>query len=124
MLLLPRWTPPAGRAGRIWRAIVITVLAVVIALAWPVATMLGIVAAIIGLLGRPSRRPPWTPHPYPSGQVTTRPRGHRFSPTRGRSAEDDYWDQRAREERDQRFAQQYEADMYRWGDRHHPPPGY
>jgi hypothetical protein len=96
-LLLDRWKPPASAAARTWRAIVITLAAAAVALAGPAAILIGIIAAIIAALGRPSRRPSARPSYYcPLGPITGGPGGRSGYPASRRSAEDDYWDQRAR----------------------------
>ncbi|MDL5160464.1 hypothetical protein [Actinomycetospora termitidis] len=123
-LLRRRWTPPAGPGRRAGRITAITLAAIAAALLWQLLLTLGATLFVLALIfrrpARPSRRrsPAFYDHGYPTGGITGR------SHTGGRSAADDYWDQRARHDQQQRYADQYEADMYRWGHRNHPPPGY
>lgn len=123
-LLRRRWTPPATAGRRARRITAITLAAIAAALLWQLLLTLAATLCVLALIfRRPARRPRRTSpafydHGYPTGGVSGR------SHHGGRSAADDYWDQRARHDQQQRHADQYEADMYRWGHRHHPPPGY
>lgn len=124
-LLRRRWLAPAESGRRTGRIAAIGLAAIAAGLLWQLLLTVGVTVFVLALLlprGRrpapPGRAPGSRWHGSPSGGAGGRaPRG-------GRSAADDYWDQVARREQDQRYAEQYEADMYRWGHRHHPPAGY
>lgn len=126
-LLRRRWPAPADPGRRAGRIAGITLAAIAAGLLWQLLLTVGITVAVLALLLRRARRPARRPgrpagsyyqHGSPSGGVSGR------SPGGGRSPADDYWDQRARHDQEQRYAEQYEADMYRWGHRHHQPPRY